>query len=682
MSKGRKRDRATHASIGMGHPAPRVQQPVPVSPSPLSPPGMAPGPGVVVFLLCFLLSGVIVYQIIAPPASPTGIGTGPAWSWLKSFRAIGFKDQLGYAAIASNVKWLNFDFVEPYTSTGSIIYTRNWYVLIGLLAWALDIPVMLSWQVCGMGGFLLGLGCMAYACYRHTSRYWVSLIPGMLALTGMYVGLAPEAGQNPEYRDETIGYSITGDAWAQRLVDGRYLWSPYVLFYVLNAEVGACALLMIAAWLFFQSLVATTRRTIILLLCASAFIVGFVSSVSSYFFLAATLVSLATIAFFELHTIRRRTPKLLSWLLPTLLFVGWVFLHTGTTGGLGYYAIGVLPIAYLVLACSIRHLYPAVLVGTSFLVGLLPQLLPTILAILSNDPFLAYRQTSSAGRGPVPFVDGVVAAAPFLIIMLLGLLSTFATDTSAKSPKRALALGCIYGFFMLSWNDIWGFHQEPHRLWIDTLALSILILSPLYAEALVSALKVFRQFNVSRLVTACLLVLFGVFYVQALPGFGAFRDAVRFFDVDTPHLQRQLSLIRSTDYTSTRNLILWNAGCGATHLIATMSPFALKVTADVNVAHYRAGMAWPANRDVIDKLRHQLRVGGALQVDDLIQADIFGVLTHSTCRPPRFRADGSVGQADGGVNGGHERIEIVQEPAESRAGQDDYYSLYRVRRKR
>ena len=90
-----------------------------------------------------------------------------------------------------------------------------------------------------------------------------------------------------------------------------------------------------------------------------------------------------------------------------------------------------------------------------------------------------------------------------------------------------------------------------------------------------------------------------------------------------------------------------------------MSPFALKVTADVNVAHYRAGMAWPANRDVIDKLRHQLRVGGALQVDELIQADIFGVLTHSTCRPPRFRADGSVGQADGGVNGGHERIEIV-----------------------
>ena len=671
MSKGRKRDRATHASIGMGHPAPRVQQPVPVSPSPLSPPGMAPGPGVVVFLLCFLLSGVIVYQIIAPPASPTGIGTGPAWSWLKSFRAIGFKDQLGYAAIASNVKWLNFDFVEPYTSTGSIIYTRNWYVLIGLLAWALDIPVMLSWQVCGMGGFLLGLGCMAYACYRHTSRYWVSLIPGMLMLTGMYnYWWAPEAGQIPL------------DAWQKRLEFNRSLWSPYVIFHVLNAEVGACALLMIAAWLFFQSLVATTRRTTVLLLCASAFIVGFVSSVSSYFFLVAMLISLATIAFFELHTIRRRTHKLLSWLLPTLLFVGWVFLHTGTTGGLGYYAIGVLPIAYLVLACSIRHLYPAVLVGTSFLVGLLPQLLPTILAILSNDPFLAYRQTSSAGRGPVPFVDGVVAAAPFLIIMLLGLLSTFATDTSAKSPKRALALGCIYGFFMLSWNDIWGFHQEPHRLWIDTLALSILILSPLYAEALVSALKVFRRFAVNRLGTVCLLVLFGVFYVQALPGFGAFREAVRFFDIDTPYLQRQLSLIRSTDYASTRNLILWNAGCGATHPIATMSPSTLKVAADVNVAHYREGMAWPANKDLIDKFRHQLRVGGALQVDELIQADIFGVLTHSTCRPPRFRADGSVGQADGGVNGGHERIEIVQEPAESRAGQDDYYSLYRVRRER
>ncbi|MDD9858952.1 MAG: hypothetical protein OXU40_00685, partial [Nitrospira sp.] len=199
---------------------------------------------------------------------------------------------------------------------------------------------------------------------------------------------------------------------------------------------------------------------------------------------------------------------------------------------------------------------------------------------------------------------------------------------------------------------------------------------------LVSALKVFRRFTVNRLGTACLLVLFCVFYVNALPGFGAFREEVRFFDVDTPHLQRQLSLIRSTDYASIRNVMLWNAGCGAMHQVATMSPFTLKLTADVNVAHYSMGMAWPANKDLIDKFQHQLRVGAELQVDELIQADIFGVLTHSTCRPPKFRADGSVGRADGGVNEGYERIEIIQEPAESRAGQDDYYSLYRVKRER
>jgi len=102
----------------------------------------------------------------------------------------------------------------------------------------------------------------------------------------------------------------------------------------------------------------------------------------------------------------------------------------------------------------------------------------------------------------------------------------------------------------------------------------------------------------------------------------------------------------------------------------------------VNVAHYKMGMAWPAQKALIDKLRYQLRVDEELEVDELIQADIFGVLTHSTCRPPKFRADGSVGRADGGVNGGHERIEIIQEPAESRAGQDDYYSLYRVKRER
>ena len=622
---------------------------------------MAVGPGVVVFLLGFLLSGVIAYQAMAPPASPMGTGTGPAWSWLKSFREFFFEDQLGYAAIASNVKRLRFDFVEPYTSTGSIIYTRNWYVLIGLLAWALDIPVTLSWQVCGMGGFLLGLGFMACACYRHTSRYWISFIPGMLTLTGVYVGRAPEP-------------------WIIELSRGA-LWSPYVIFSTLNAEVGACALLMIAAWLFFQSMVARTKRTTVLLLCASAFIVGFVSSVSSYFFLAATLVSLATIAFFELHTIRRRTHKLLSWLLPTLLFVGWVFLHSSTEGGLKYYAIAVLPIAYLVLACSLRHFYPAVLVGTSFLVGILPQLLPTLSAILSNDPFLAYRQTVTAGMGQVPFVDGVVAATPFLLIMLLGLLSTFETGTSDKNLKRALVLGCGYGFFMLSWNDIWGFHQEPYRLWVDTLTLSVLILSPLYAEVLVSALKVFRQFTVNRLGTACLLVLFCVFYVQALPGFGAFRDSRTFFDIDTPSLQRQLSLIRSADYASTRNLILWNPGCGAS-FESRLAPLALKVSANVNVAHYKMGMAWPAQKALIDKLRYQLRVDEELEVDELIQADIFGVLTHSTCRPPKFRADGSVGRADGGVNGGHERIEIIQEPAESRAGQDDYYSLYRVKRER
>ena len=617
----------------------KARNPATLTPPPQFSEGRA-GFGIAVFTLCFLASCLVVYQTIGPPATPAA--PGASWSWLASFRALVVGDQLGYAAIAANVKWLNFDFVEPFTATGNIIYTRNWYVAIGLVAWFFNIPVTLSWQVCGIAGFLLGLGLMATACYRNTSRYWTSLIPGMLAVTGVYLGIGSDAWYQP----------VPGTPHA-------VFWSPYVLFHALNAEVGACFLLMVAAFLFFQSLFAPAKRDKVILLCASAFIVGFVSSVASYFFLAATLISLATIAFFEFHRIKNKTHRLLAWLIPAALFTGWILLRPDSPGGLAYYAIGVLPIAYLLLSFAVKNFYPAMLAGASFVAGILPQLLPTLKAILANDAFLAYRETSSQGNLNVPFVDGVIAAAPFLILIAVIVCHTLATNTPNKNLKRSLALGCLYGFFMLSWNNVWGFQQEPYRLWLNTLTLSALILSPLFAEALVGAFKVLRRVNLHRFHrfgTASLLALFMALYVNALPGFTVFANSVQFINVDTPDLRRQLSLINSTDYAGSGALLLLDPGC------RRISPLILKTAAEVNVAYYRLGMAWPDNKALLDKLKHQLETGAELQAGDLTAANIFGVLTHSQCPPPTFQADAA---------------EIVREP-DSGVGADDYYALYRV----
>ena len=89
----------------------------------------------------------------------------------------------------------------------------------------------------------------------------------------------------------------------------------------------------------------------------------------------------------------------------------------------------------------------------------------------SNDPFLAYRSTSTESLA-VPLMPGLAAAA-ITILVWLGAWIAPRMDRHLRAPLVALPVAAS----ILVLNNYWGFNQEPYRFWMQMNILSLLLLS-------------------------------------------------------------------------------------------------------------------------------------------------------------------------------------------------------------
>jgi hypothetical protein len=170
---------------------------------------------------------------------------------------------------------------------------------------------------------------------------------------------------------------------------------------------------------------------------------------------------------------------------------------------------------------------------------------------------------------------------------------------------------------MLTFNGVWGFSQEPYRLWIDSVALSALLLAP------ISALSVLRlresrssDRGVSlRIVTSAMLLI----VIVSLLDFGAFRVYVATSGM-TRFDTARADAIRSVT-TPTTGLIAYGP---------CVDPQELKIISRKPVAYYNLGIAWPENKAAIDAVVDAYRAG-AFSPEAMRAAHVAYLLTDSAC---------------------------------------------------
>lgn len=546
---------------------------------------MSPALRRVALVASFVFSQVVLIAILRVPGVPSG-------SWLSAFRGYFSYDQLSYAAIASTAAAGTSGLPEPFTETGRSYYPSLWYRVLGWLSAFTGWPVPTVWTVAGFLVIAMSVAAVGWVGYR------VSRLPWAPALVG------------PALAVGTLSV-LVHDNWYLPLESHAVLWGPFGALYVLNAEVVALALVGVALALIARITIgpAPTTRWTVASLSVAAVLLGITANIQTYAFFVGTGVAFGWLGAYGLLRSRSRGLAVATAIIvATTLALGSV--AAGLVGALPVYGLflaGTLP---GVLWLSRRHARVLVLPAVLFVTAALPQALTVISGVLADDAFLSYRQDASALLG-VPLWAAVLAALPVLAI---GTFTLVVALRARAVPVLAALAGLAYSGAMLTFNGLWGFGQEPYRMFIDSMAASLLLLSVLVAWAIANAHA--EGWTVAARTSAGLAVaLVGL----SLLDVGAYRAYVRdsgMIRFDTARADALSALSAQTDG------LISSGPC--------IDPQELKIISRKPVAWYNLGIAWPEDKAGIDGVVDSWRAG-VFDADKLRAAGVRYLLTDSSC---------------------------------------------------
>ena len=516
--------------------------------------------------------------------------------WRDEFRGFNSFDQLAYATIGSLTADGNWGFVEPFTETGRSFYPSLWYRFLGFLSGTFDLPIFVVWSVMGLGVILLAAFVVGLLAYVVSRRWWLPALVGPM----LWIGPLSMVAFN--------SWFIAADSHAT-------LWAPYAMLYPLNAEAIGISLAAIAfalmVWVVAQDSVPLKRSVVVLTVGAG--VIGLLASVQTYAFLLAAAVLAWWSACWGL--LRSRSRAIIG------LTIGLLAL-TLVAGLLMKDALGALPLYGLMLVATVpgswvvarEHLRVAWIPLAAFAVLASPQVLWTAWGTVNGDEFLAYRTEVSGALG-VPVWAWILGTLPIGLIWLALLL---ASRRGAPIAVRALLLALGVAHIIMTYNNVWGFVQEPYRFWIDSVALTALLLPLLAAWTLRGKVDGSRWMPAARTAMAMGVALALVSFWSI----GAFRDYVQYSGVlslDTPRYKA------ATEVGAQADGLIMPQTC--------LNPSLIKIGTGTPVAYFSKGIAWPDNRQAIEEVM-AITAANVFDIDIARRAGVEYVITDSACENP------------------------------------------------
>jgi hypothetical protein len=520
-------------------------------------------------------------------------------------------DQMSYLGIAVNIANGYPGSTEPFTETGVSHYPRLYYVSMGLLSRATGADPVLMWWLMGLA-LQAVLACfIGWALYVMTRRWWAAALAPLPFLVGTFAAVL-----NGSYLSQTPA--------------GAVMWGPFALMFPLNGgtagvSLAACAVLglLMAGWAGFRP------RPTILAGIVAAVCVGLVGNMQTYSFIGLCYLLLYSTALYGLQSQQRQQRR---WLLPLIsagLLAAVLLLGQSLAVGLGplpLFVLGLLPAlpGYLVLCrqTSWRLLW-VTLLGA---VLAAPTTLTTLLGVARGDPFLLYRQTSTAeqGRLGVPFTSFLGHGAVGIL-----LLAILASVPHAKSRLlRSYALGAFLTWSLLSFNDHWGPSQEPNRFWIDQFMVVLVTGFPLLLAVAVGFLADVRRAPRSRrpvaILTGLALTAWTITAAVSAMDWQVFNDVARAKGLTSWQSQRS-EAIRTVVSRMPASAMVLPDRC--------TNPMELKAITGARVATFNNGLAWPDHRLELVTLREQ-RAADRFSAPVARVAGVGYLLTDSRCRFP------------------------------------------------
>ena len=536
----------------------------------------------------FLFSQGTLLLILQVPSMPSG-------NWLTAFRGYFNYDQLSYAAIASDSAAGVSGLPEPFTETGHSYYPSLWYRILGWLAELTHASVPTIWTVAGWLSVAVCVAVIGLVGLRISRQAWAPALVGPAMCLG------------------TLSVVLHGD-WFTTLESHAKIWGPYGALYVLNAEVAGFACVGAAMSLLLWAALSRPMTAImrVTLLTIAAALIGVTANIQTYAFFVGIGIAFSWAAAVGLLRSRSRG-----------LLIATAVLIVVTLGGGRLIAshIGALPVFGLLIACTVpgagwlawKYLKLVALPLAVMVATAAPQAVIVLHGYLDIDPFLTYRQDQSADLG-ISWWVALLASLPILSVWLFNVV--IQRRTSSPAVAGALA-GMAFSDLMLTFNGVWGFSQEPYRLWIDSVAISALLLAPITAWSVAQARKESpaKRGSALRIITVAMLIL----VAMSLLDFGAFRAYVATSGM-TRFDTARADAIRSV--TATTNGLLAYGPC--------VDPQELKIISRKPVAYYNLGIAWPDNKSAIDSVVDAYRAGAFLP-DSLRNAHVAYLLTDSGC---------------------------------------------------
>jgi len=540
------------------------------------------------FFVSLLVAEAITIAISLGPLIATPFWTG--------FRGYFAHDQLSYAAIASNVANGNFAFVEPLTQTGVSHYPSFWYYFIGLVSWLTHLPVHLVWTILGLAILSAAVLTVGVVATRISKKAWAPILPALALLSGT---LAVETTQY----------------WYTPLESHAVLWAPYASIFTLNGEVaGICiaviTLSLLADALFKQDQLRAHKLSRIEIFIA-ALLIGLLANIQTYTFFSIVFVAAI---FVTARDLARHPSRARAYV--TITF-GAVILLAGKEIAK---TLGPLPLIGLLLLSMAPTLFPAawrakrIAIPALLIAGLAasPQAIRTAIGLVNEDPFLLYREASSANLGILE--PATLAASTVWILLFITVGIGLWRSHQASLSALVIALGL--GFMIMPANDLWGFNQEPYRLWIQFAILSSLLLMIPLAHSFSRFMGFTREHKAMFLIALTLALSAWGLGLKDFQGFWNFAEQQGVTDVTDTRAIAIKSLTKTTS-----GLVL-GSQC--------MDPLVFKLIAQTPVPYFNLGLAWPVEKPNFDTFLDP----GTTQPNNpltLQNAKVQWVVTDSSC---------------------------------------------------
>lgn len=514
---------------------------------------------------------------------------------LGDFRGYFPFDQLTYAGIATNAAGGNFSLVEPFTETGTSYYPSLWYLVLGAVSGVSGAGIPAVWTVLGLLSVAVMLIVVGYAAYRVSDRWWAP------ALVGPALWIGP------------IALAI-GERWYLPLQSHALLWGPYGELFSLNAEAvgvgaGAVALML----LLLASLRSPQTVPAIALVIFAGLIIGLLANIHTYSFLVTVGFVAAWMA---LVGIGMTPPRRRKGLVIASVGIMAVVAVAGTLITALRESLVVFALMLLAAAPGGTRVLKAVprlvMAGlASVAVASAPQILHVLQGMATNDSFLAFRQVQSGnlGIGLLPFALATLPVALWAVALTLA-----ARRAKLPVPIASSVAAGLLALTVLSFNNVWGFVQEPYRMWIASLTLTALMAVPLTGWMLSNARTIWADRGI-RYTSVAAMILIG-FSWWNLGGFRAFVNDLTPISFDSSRLTALQTL------TQDRGGLLASGPC--------VDPLHLKIASRERVAFYSEGLAWPSRREELDQVIADRREG-VLNPEAMRRAGVTFLVTDSTC---------------------------------------------------